>query len=104
MKRPAKQRRTTTTVSKSKSSSIPSDPRYAAISFFDPLAPKPAVANVDPATFVVEPAALTAAPGLNAEGRCTECYMVVDLSLRIPHLYWCSWWDSPEGKAHELPF
>lgn len=81
------------------------DPRYAGLAFFDPLAPRPAVANADPATFVDEPAALAPVQVWARDGeRCEACGVTVDMRLKLPHAWWCAWWESAEGQAHETPF
>jgi hypothetical protein len=83
----------------------PVDPRYAALVFFDPNAPPPPRAD-DPASYQQEPAALTAAPPVEPySGKCSECgKRIYGMTPVEGHDWWCSWWESPEGKAEQPPF
>jgi len=79
-----------------------SDPRYASLTFFDPDAP--VYPAWDVRAYLHEPAGLTAPPPVEASGRCSECgwdTMQADVYLR--HDYWCSWWNTPEGRAAKAP-
>ena len=78
---------------------------YAGLTFFDPTAPRPKPVSMQVPEDMPEPLREPGpAPTLDAAGKCSECQVVVNLKLKLPHMWWCSWWESVEGKAHALPF
>lgn len=97
------------------------DPRYAGLTFYDPQAPRPVAPAVVEREYGVDPvpperlAQLwrdtvppeqppVPAPEIFENGMCAVCRVIVDMKLKLPHMWWCPWWDSVEGRAHPLPF